>query len=364
VDRGHITRAFRTIVATGPELAFATSADGTVIAWSGIGSGPALVHLPGVPFSNVEAEWRSPTLRAAYGELARDLRFIQFDGRGTGRSQRDVSDLGLEAMLSDIDAVVDGAGLGRFALLGFYASVPHAIAYAARHPDRVSHLVLFGGSSHGWHPMTGAPIQALLSLIERDWTTFTESAAHAWLGWPAGDEGRLAAEWFRTATTPGTARATLQAAATMDVTGELAKVQCPTLVLHRAGATVVTIEDSQSLSEAIPGGRLLVLEGTSAGLFFEGADVIVPAIVDFVTGRTPSPRAGATAGGRGTAARLTPRELEVLRLVAAGESNGQIAARLNRSINTVERHVANLYRKIDARGRADATAYAIRNGLA
>jgi len=66
VDRDDITRAFRTIMATGPDLAFATSADGTVIAWSGIGSGPALVHLLGVPFSNVEAEWRSPTLREAY----------------------------------------------------------------------------------------------------------------------------------------------------------------------------------------------------------------------------------------------------------------------------------------------------------
>jgi pimeloyl-ACP methyl ester carboxylesterase/DNA-binding CsgD family transcriptional regulator len=360
-----IKRTFRRSLAIpGPELAFATSSDSTVIAWSSVGAGPALLHLPGVPFSNFEAEWRSPTLREAYGELSRDLRFIQFDGRGTGRSQRDVSDLGLDAMLRDIDAVVDAAGLRRFALLGFYASVPHAIAYAARHPDLVSHLILFGGSSHGWHPMTGAPIQALLSLIERDWTTFAESAAHAWLGWPAGDEGRLAAEWFRTATTPGTARATLQAAATMDVTSELAKVRCPTLVLHRAEATVVTIEDSTSLAEGIPGGRLLVLEGTSAGLFFEGADVIVPAIVEFVTGRAPSPHAGAAPGGRGTATRLTPRELEVLRLIAAGESNGQIAARLGRSINTVERHAANLYRKIDARGRADATAYAIRNGLA
>ena len=347
-----------------PQLAFATSADGTVIAWSSVGVGPALVHLPGVPFSNFEAEWRSPTLREAYSELARDLRFIQFDGRGTGRSQRDVSDLGLEAMLSDIEAVVDAAGLRRFALLGFYASVPHAIAYAARHPERMSQLILFGGSSHGWHPMTGAPIQALLSLIERDWTTFAESAAHAWLGWPAGGEGRLAAEWFRTATTPGTARATLKAAATMDVTGELATVRCPTLVLHRAGATVVTIEDSTSLAEVIPGGRLLVLEGTSAGLFFEGAGVIIPAIVELVTGRAPSPPAGDALPRGGTTQRLTPRELEVLRLIAAGESNGQIAASLDRSINTVERHVANLYRKIDARGRADATAYAIRNGLA
>lgn len=352
-----------TVTTTEPDLAFATSADGTVIAWSGVGAGQSLIHLPGVPFSSFEAEWRSPALRAAYGVLARDVRFIQFDGRGTGRSQRDVSDLGIDAMLGDIDAVAEAAGLHRFALLGFYASVPHAIAYAARHPDRVSQLILFGGSSHGWHPMTGAPIQALLSLIERDWDTFAESAAHAWLGWPAGDEGRLAAEWFRTATTPGNARVTLQAAASMDVTAELGMVTCPTLVLHRSGATVVTIEDSRSLAESIPGGRLLVLQGTSAGLFFEGADVIVPAIVELVTGRPPSGRSVARGVGD-PAATLSPRELEVLRLVAAGESNGQIAARLDRSINTIERHVANIYRKIDARGRADATAFAIRHNLA
>jgi DNA-binding CsgD family transcriptional regulator len=127
----------------------------------------------------------------------------------------------------------------------------------------------------------------------------------------------------------------------------------------------VTIEDSTSLAETIPGGRLLVLQGASAGLFFEGADVIVPAIVDFVTGRPSSRRTGAgLAAARGDpVARLTPRELEVLRLIAGGDSNSEIAARLGRSINTVERHVANVYRKIDARGRADATAYAIRNGL-
>jgi DNA-binding NarL/FixJ family response regulator len=98
-------------------------------------------------------------------------------------------------------------------------------------------------------------------------------------------------------------------------------------------------------------------------VFFEGADVIVAAIVELVTGRPATLRAGVAARGRGTATPLTPRELEVLRLIAAGESNGH-AVRLGRSINTVERHVANLYRKIDARGRADATAFAIRNGLA
>jgi DNA-binding CsgD family transcriptional regulator/pimeloyl-ACP methyl ester carboxylesterase len=346
-----------------PTIAFSHTADDVAIAWSSVGKGPTLVHLPGVPFSNFEAEWRSPVLRRAYEALARDLRFVQFDGRGTGRSQRDVTDLSLDAMLRDIDAVVDAGGLERFALLGFYHSVTAAIAYVARHPERVSHLILFGGSARGWNPMSGAGTQALLSLIERDWDTFVESATHAWLGWPAGDEGRLAAEWFRTATTPAIARATMQAASAVDVSGEVAAVRCPVLVFHRRGASVIPLGMSEELVAGFARGELRVLEGSSASLFFENADAIVAEIVAFLAGRDRPTGDAARGVGHGAAA-LSPREIEVLRLVAAGDSNGEIATRLGITINTVERHVANIYRKIDARGRADATAFAIRNGLA
>jgi DNA-binding CsgD family transcriptional regulator/pimeloyl-ACP methyl ester carboxylesterase len=349
-----------------PPLYRARSADGVTIAWTSVGSGPALLHLPGVPFSNLEAEWRIPVLRRAFNGLARHLRFIQFDGRGTGRSQRDAADLSLDAMLWDIDAVVDAAGLRYVALLGFYSSVTHAIAYAARHPDRVSHLILFGGSARGWNPMSGPATQALLSLIERDWDTFVESITHAWLGWPDGEEGRLAAEWFRTATTPANARRTLEAAGEVDVTGDLSHVRCPVLVLHRRDAQVVPLEMSQELAAGLPGAELRQLAGTSASLFFEDADEVVVQLVEFVTGVRPMATVGhdrgASSGDR--VIRLTPRETDVLRLIAAGETNAEIAARLGVSENTVERHVTNLYRKIDARGRADATAFAIRRGIA
>jgi pimeloyl-ACP methyl ester carboxylesterase/DNA-binding CsgD family transcriptional regulator len=357
-----------------PPLNRARSTDGVTIAWTSVGSGPALVHLPGAPFSNLEAEWRIPVLRRAYNGLARHLRFIQFDSRGTGRSQRDVSDVSLEAMLRDLDAVIQAAGLQRFALLGFYSSVTQAIAYAARHPDRVSHLILFGGSARGWNPMSGPATQALLSLIERDWDTFVESATHAWLGWPNGEEGSLAAEWFRTATTPTMARLTLQAAGEIDVTGDLAAVRCPVLVLHRLGQHVIPIEMSQELVTGMPRAQLRLLAGQSASLFFEDANEAVAAIVEFLTNARPAaavaqPEAGVPPGRSETpsadrASRLTPRETDVLRLIAAGESNAEIAARLGVTDNTVERHVTNLYRKIDARGRADATAFAIRRGIA
>jgi pimeloyl-ACP methyl ester carboxylesterase/DNA-binding CsgD family transcriptional regulator len=346
-----------------PRVRIARASDGVAIAYSSVGDGPVLVHLPGVPFSDLAAEWRIPVLRRAFEGLARDVRLVQYDGRGSGRSQRLVGDLSLEAMLRDLDAVVAVLGLQRFALLGVYNACTHAIEYAARHPDRVTGLVLFGGSARGWRPMSGAGTQALLSLIDRDWATFAESVSHAWLGWSAGDEGRMAAEWFRNSTTPAIARATMEAASVIDVTDSLARVTCPALVIHRSEAPVIPMSVSEELAGGLPSGRLRLLAGSSASLFFEHTDEVVADLVRFVHGEAPETRRPAPA--RATRRdRLTPRELEILRFVAAGDSNAEIARGLAISIHTVERHVANLYRKIDARGRADAAAYAIRNGIA
>jgi DNA-binding CsgD family transcriptional regulator/pimeloyl-ACP methyl ester carboxylesterase len=355
-----------TLPLVGPKLAIAKGADGVRIAWTSVGSGPTLIHMPGVPFSNIEGEWRIPVLQRAFTELGEQVRFIQYDGRGTGRSQRDVTDFTLEAFLLDLDAVVKAARLDQVVLLGFYHSATHAIAWAARHPEQVRGLILFGGTTRGWDAMRGPGTQALLSLVERDWDTFVESIAHAWLGWPAGEDGRLAAEWFRTATTPTTARAVFQAAYAIDVTADAARVQCPVLVLHRTNATVIPFELSADLARAIPDGHLEMLPGSSASLFFETGELVVDRLVAFVKDPAAPPTAVEVRRARPVqgSGDLSPREVEVLRLLAGGESNSQIAARLGISINTVERHVGNVYRKIDARGRADATAWAIRNGVA
>ena len=350
-----------------PSVAYARTADGVSIAYLAQGSGPGFVLMPGVPFSNVVAEWQIPVLRRAYLGLADRMRIVQYDGRGAGHSQRVVDDLSLDAMLLDVDAVVDAAGMDRFALFGFYHSALHAIAYAARHPDRVTRLVLFGGALRGWEPMSGTGTQALLSLIDRDWDTFAESIAHAWLGWPDDDQGRLAAAWFRTSSTPEVAGRILREASAVDVTRDAAAVRCETLVLHRRDATVIPLELSERLVEAIPHATLRVLDGSSAALFFERTDEVVGELVRFVTGATAGRRPARPARGAATAtgvAGLTAREIEVLRLLAGGQTNAEIAGDLGLSVNTIERHVGNVYRKIDARGRADATAWAIRRGVA
>src|SRR5438132_14019757 len=321
-----------------PRVFYARTTDDVTIACAVVGSGPTLVLLPGVPFSNFIEEWRIPLLRGVYERLATRLQIVQYDGRGTGHSQRDVADLSLEAMLRDLDAVVGQASIERFALLGFYNSCTHAIAYAALHPERVTRLVLFGGSSRGWLAMSAPETQALLSLIERDWDFFVESAAHTWMGWSVGEAGRLAADSFRHATTPAVARATFQEASRIDVSADLGSVVAPTLVLHRSDIEQIPREVSEQLAAALPNGQLRLLVGSSPALFFENIDEVIGAITDFVIeGRSDGgPRRPAATSTR-NAHGLTARELDVLRLIAQGETNAEIAHQLALSVHTVER---------------------------
>jgi pimeloyl-ACP methyl ester carboxylesterase/DNA-binding CsgD family transcriptional regulator len=350
-----------------PSLSYARTSDGVTIAYTVTGVGPALIWLPPVPFSNVIGQWRIPFIHDAYQRLGDHLRLILYDGRGTGHSQHDVADLSLDAMLRDLDAVVSHAELETFALLGYYNSALSAIAYAARHPARVTRLVLFGGTVRAMDAMSAPETQALLTLIERDWDLFVDSAARAWMGWSVGEEGRLVADAFRTATTPGMARATLEAAREMDVSEEVGSVTAPALVLHRQGERQIPVEVSRGLAEALPNGRLVRLPGSSAGLFFGDPEGDLRVLLAFLTGEHDDVSEVTSPVGRSvrTPSRdgLTARELDVLRLIAQGEANAEIAHRLGLSVHTVERHAANLYRKIDARGRADATAYAIRSGI-
>lgn len=345
-----------------PRLEYATARDGVRIAWTANGAGPAVVYLPGVPFSDFQAEWRIPVLRRAFERLGEHVRLVQFDGRGTGHSQRDVTDVSLDAYLQDLDAVLEAAGVREAVLLGFYHSALHAVAWGARHPERTRGLVLFGGTLRGWESMSGRGTQALLSLIELDWDTFVKSVVHAWLGWPDDAQGRLAVDWFRTSTSPTAARAVLQAASGTDVTADAVRNRCPALVLHRRDAPVIPLAASVALADALPGGRLVQLPGTSASLFFEGADEIVDRVTRFATDPSaPDPPSRPLSPG--PAGELSARETEVLRRLAGGDTNHEIAARLGVSVNTVERHVSNIYRKLDVRGRSEATAWAIRRGL-
>src|SRR3989440_12368982 len=300
-------------------------------------------------------EWENPLLRGAYEQLGRRLTLIQYDGRGTGHSQRDVTDLSLEAMVSDLEAVIDQMGPKVIGLIGQYSACAHVLAYAARHPDRVNRIVLFGGAARSWDVMSAPGTQALLSLIEQDWNLFVDTAAHHWMGWSAAEAGRATAEAFRGAVTPQMARASLQAASAVDVTDILPSVTAETLVLHRRGASLIPMEVSGALAMDLPPGHLVVLSGSQPNLLVEGTEGMIKLLLDFFCeGLVPSevstssvealPASGRQGVPVGT---LSRREIEVLRLLAAGGSNAQIARRLGIRAETIERTVGHIHRSIE-----------------
>jgi DNA-binding NarL/FixJ family response regulator len=172
------------------------------------------------------------------------------------------------------------------------------------------------------------------------------------------------AENFRTAVTPAMARTMLTTFRDLDVSSEVPRITARALVLHRQSERQIPEEISAQLAASLPNGSLRRLAGDSPSLFVSDPEGDLRLFVDFLTNgeapvEAPSARVGALSPGS-----LTPREIDVLRLVAGGETNSAVAHRLGISVHTVERHLANLYPKIGARGRTDAVAYALRRGIA
>src|SRR3990172_8613162 len=132
-----------------PQIKYAKTADGVSIAYCGLGEGEPLVSMPNPPLSHIQLEWQFPQTRHWYQRLAEKRKLVRYDNRGSGLSERDVAAFSLESPLLDLEAVVDQLGLERFALIGVINSGPAAIAYAARHAERVSHLILYFFFSRG-----------------------------------------------------------------------------------------------------------------------------------------------------------------------------------------------------------------------
>jgi pimeloyl-ACP methyl ester carboxylesterase len=131
------------------EIRFCTASDGVRIAWSTVGTGPPLVKAANW-LNHLEFDWQSPIWRHWFAELSRDHRLVRYDERGNGLSDWDVGELSLEAFVADLEAVVDAAEIDRFVLLGISQGCAVSVTYAVRHPERVSHLVLYGGYARGW----------------------------------------------------------------------------------------------------------------------------------------------------------------------------------------------------------------------
>lgn len=237
--------------------------DGASIAYWSYGSGQTLIQCPLIPYSHIEREWHNPFVRRWYEPLARSAEVIRYDGRGTGHSARKVDDTSLEAHYRDLEAVVGQAGPDPVVLMGVFHSGPAAILYAARNPDRVSHLILWCTYASGddyWRAVTA---EGLRALRQTDYELFLRTGAHELLGWANGEESEAFAGLMRDAVEVEMADRLIDSTHVFDTESELGGIECPTLVVHRSDLHWLDIELSRSLASRVADGRLAVVAGNS-----------------------------------------------------------------------------------------------------
>ena len=266
-----------------PRIQYAQTADGVSIAFWTLGEGMPLVHMPFIPVSHIQLEWQFPEIRRWLEGLAQERKLVRYDGRGTGLSDQDVTDFSLDCQVLDLEAVVDRLGLERFGLLGVLHSGPAAIAYAIRHPERVSHLILWCTWARGSDWSRSPQLRGLGRLIDTNWELYTETTAHVLLGWSAGEPARRYAAHIRESVTPEVMWAALCASREFDVTSLLPQLTAPTLVVHRRQLHWPDVDVAKSLASRILEARLALLEGTSLMPFLDDMDAVLSAIDEFLS---------------------------------------------------------------------------------
>lgn len=249
------------------KIHFTVAADGVRIAYAASGEGPPLVKAANW-LNHLEFDWRSPVWHHFMRELSTVRTLVRYDERGNGLSDWDVEDISFEALVADLEAVVDAAGLERFPLLGISQGCAVSIAYAVRHPERVTRLILHGGYALGWRLRTGSDQfrwrEGLVQMIRSGWgkdvPAFRQIFASMYIPNSTPEQTRWWTDLQRVTASPENAARLLEALGTIDVVDRLPKVSVPTLVTHSRGDAVVPFSAGKALAERIPGARFLPLE--------------------------------------------------------------------------------------------------------
>ena len=252
------------------EIHFCQTSDGVQLAYARIGRGPPLVKT-GHWMTHLEFDFESPSCsRHLYKELSRDHSLFRYDARGNGLSDREVPNVTFEKYVDDLEAVVDAAGIDRFALLGISQGCAVSIAYAVRHPERVSHLVLLGGFALGWKKRARTEAdkeagEAMLTLVRVGWGQENPAFRQMFTSQFIPEANKEQADWFnelqRISTSPADAVRNLQAIGEADVSSLLSEVKVPTLVMHARHDARIPFESGRRMAAGIPGARFVPLEG-------------------------------------------------------------------------------------------------------
>ena len=353
------------------DMRFCRGRDGTRLAWAIHGSGPPVIVVS-CWLSHLQHDWRSPVWQHFLRDLGEFATIVRYDERGFGMSDWNVTDFSLEARHGDLEALVDATGFDRFALLGMSGGSPVAMAYAARHPERVTRLILYGTVSPEPTTFEGHRLdveETFRSMIRVGWATedplFRRVFTRIYI--PNASEEQM--RWFddleRMSTSPENAVASRLAHQAVEVAHELPRIEAPTLLLHALGDRATAFANAVKVAGEIPDARLVELDSANHILLADE-----PAWATFLSEVRAfvGPERWADGGLiAAPAERLSRRELDVLHQAARGLGNEAIAAELGLSVRTVERHLSNAYGKLGVGGkaaRAAAVAAVLRRGLA
>jgi pimeloyl-ACP methyl ester carboxylesterase/DNA-binding SARP family transcriptional activator len=251
---------------TAQQVRFCIARDGTRIAFASVGHGPAILKSANW-LGHLEYDWKSPIWRHLARDLSHQHQLLRYDQRGNGLSDWDVEEVSFDALVSDLEAVADAAGLRRFALLGVSQGSRTAVAYAVRHPERVSHLILYGGAAAGWRHRSPEQVErraALATLMRQGWggenPAFRQLFSNLFM--PGATAEQI--EWFnelqQVSCSGEMAFRITEATGQSDVTALLEQVRVPTLVLHATRDAMVPFEEGRRMAAAIPGGRFVALD--------------------------------------------------------------------------------------------------------
>ena len=361
IESDHVDRRAR------QRIQYLRTADGVRLAWADASRGPLLIRAA-TWLTHLEYDWESPVWGHWIGFLCDHFRLVRYDERGCGMSDWNVGELSSERWSDDLESVIAAvAPRAPFILLGISRGAGPCLAFAAQHPEQVSHLVLYGAYARGWSrrgdPDRSRAYQAIADLARFGWgkdnPAFRQIFTSRFVPGATAEQMNWFNELCKKTASPENAAKLVEARARMDFVDALEKVRTPTLVVHGRDDQVVPIEEARLIASGVTGAEFVELESKNH-ILLEAEPAwkrFCDAVLEFT--------------GPGQAARgedpvfqtLTRREREVLALLTEGLGNADIAERLSLSEKTVRNHLSNLFDKLGVWTRAQAIVFARDRGF-
>ncbi len=314
------------------------------------GTGPPLLCDSGW-ITHLRGQLELYSFGAFVEQLAERFTVIRYDKPGCGLSDRQGMDLSFDGQVAAALAVADAVGADRFRLFGASQAGQLAAAIAARHPDRVEALVLYGTCASGRDLAPAEVRDSIVALVRAHWGLGLKVLTGLFVPDPTAEEVETFTRLQRASASADVAARLLEEYYDTDIRALLPAIQAPTAVLHREADKGTRFELGREVAALIPGATLIPLPGSSH-LYYHGEWLaVLDAMLGFLSEQArPGPR-------------LTARELEVAELVAEGLTNHSIARRLSVAPRTAEAHVENIRRKLQVRSRAQIAAWVTEHRL-